>query len=65
MKLEYTNNLTGYTGVLYGKSSFLVRDKEGNEIFHTGFRTFDSYDELKDAVDYFVDPAILIEKIIT
>ena len=47
----------GYTGVLYGESSFSVYDPAGDEVLHTGFRSFDTYEELVKAVDNF--PALI------
>lgn len=43
----------GYMGVLYGKSSLAIYDKTGNEVFHTGFRTINTQEELKNQVDEF------------
>lgn len=50
--ISYTSS-NGYRGVLYGKSSYAIYDKTGREVFHTGFRAFNSYDELKRQVDDF------------
>ena len=41
----------GYTGVLYGWHSFSIRDKRGKEVFHTGSRNFDTYEELVKQVE--------------
>ena len=41
----------GYTGVLYGWHSFSIRDKRGKEVFHTGSRSFDTYEELVERVE--------------
>lgn len=65
MEKEYTSPISGYTGRMYGATSLSIQDKEGNEVFHTGFRNVHTYDELKETVDNFEDLAILIEKIIT
>ena len=51
-KIEYKSE-NGYTGVLYGKSSFSIKDSEGNTVFHTGFRNIHSAEELKNEVDGF------------
>ena len=50
--IEYTST-NGYTGQLYGKSSFRIVDPYGKEVFHTGFRAFDDEEELKRQVDEF------------
>lgn len=54
--IEYTSP-EGYTGQLYGKSSYRIVDKYGKEVFHTGFRTINTFEELKEDVDDF--PAFL------
>ena len=41
----------GYEGILYGKSSFSVFDSDGNEILHTGARSFNTYSELVDTIE--------------
>lgn len=43
----------GYTGKLYGKSSYAVFDATGLLRFHTGFRTINTIAELKKQVDEF------------
>lgn len=48
----YKSN-NGYEGILYGKPSFSVFDSDGNEILHTGNRTFNTYSELVDFIDGF------------
>jgi hypothetical protein len=48
--IKYTSE-NGYTGILYGKSSFSIRDKNGKEVFHTGSRAFNTYEELVDRVE--------------
>ena len=45
----------GYSGILYGKSSMAVFDPEGKEVMHTGFRTPNTYAELKEVVDEIPD----------
>ena len=49
---RYTSR-NGYTGVLFGKSSFSIYNKNGKNVFHTGSRTFNSYEELVKRVDEF------------
>ena len=41
----------GYTGVLYGKSSFIVYGPDGKEFMHTGFRSGDTYEWLVERVE--------------
>ena len=48
--VKYTSD-NGYTGVMYGKSSYAVFDKDGKEVMHTGFRNFNTYDELVEHVE--------------
>lgn len=43
----------GYTGVLYGKKSYSIYNKEGKEIFHTGSRNINTFDELVESVEGF------------
>lgn len=50
---EYTNPETGYMGVMYGKSSLSVFDKNGKEVMHTGSRNINTYNELVYFVDTF------------
>ena len=48
--VKYTSD-NGYTGVMYSKSSYAVFDKDGIEVMHTGFRNFNTYDELVEHVE--------------
>ncbi len=50
--LEYTSE-NGYTGQLYGKSSYRIIDPYGKEVFHTGFANIKTEEELKKDVDDF------------
>ena len=43
--VEYVSD-NGYKGVLYGRTSFSIFDKDGKEVFHTGFRNINTYEEL-------------------
>ena len=45
----------GYIGMLYGKSSMIIQDKDGVEVFHTGFRKANTYDELVEQVERYPD----------
>lgn len=51
-KIKYTSK-NGYTGVMYGKSSLVILDENGKEVFHTGSRTCNTYEELIEQVDTF------------
>ena len=48
--IKYTSS-NGYTGVLYGKSSLVIYDKDGKLSLHTGFRTANTYEELVEVVE--------------
>lgn len=48
--IEYTSP-NGYTGVLYGKSSFAIRNRDGKMVLHTGFRNIHTYAELVEQVE--------------
>ena len=43
----------GFSGLLYSKSSMIVYDPDGNEVFHTRNRIVESEEELKEFVDDF------------
>ena len=53
--VKYSSEKNGYTGVLYGKSSLAVFDKNGKEKFHTGKRGINTYNELVEMVESFPD----------
>lgn len=50
MVIKYTSE-NGYTGMLYGTSSYKVMDPEGTVVFHTCARTINTEAELKADVD--------------
>jgi len=50
--IDYTGE-NGYRGVLYGKTSMAVYDRNGVEHFHTGSRGINTLEELKEFVDGF------------
>jgi hypothetical protein len=54
LEAEY-KALNGYRGKMYGKSSLAIYNKQGNMIFHTGFRTPNTFNELKEHTDTFDD----------
>ena len=47
IKVEHPN---GYMGVLYGKSSMSIYDKDGHECLHTGSRTPNTEEELYEVL---------------
>lgn len=49
-KIKYTSK-NGYTGVMYGKSSLVILDRNGKEVFHTGFRNCNTYEELIELIE--------------
>ena len=48
--MEY-KSVNQYKGILYGRRSLSVVSPEGVKVFHTGFRTINTYDELVKFVD--------------
>lgn len=48
IKVEHPN---GYMGVLYGKSSISIYDKDGHQCFHTCFRTPNTEEELYEVLE--------------
>ena len=48
-EMTYTSK-EGYTGIMYGKSSFKIM-KDGRCVLHTGNRTFYTYEEMVKIVD--------------
>lgn len=50
--ISYTHS-NGYIGIMYGKSSLVVQNPEGREVYHTGFRSINTLDELKKWLDDF------------
>lgn len=51
-QIIYTSD-DGYTGILYGKTSYAVFDSNGREVFHTGSRAINTLEELKKQVENF------------
>ena len=49
-RIQYTSE-NGYTGILYGKSSLMIFDKDGKLSLHTGFRSANTYEELVEIVE--------------
>ena len=52
--IEYTSP-NGYSGKLYGKSSMSIYNPQWREVLHTGSRTPQTYEELKEVVDDYPD----------
>lgn len=48
IKCEHPN---GYSGVLMGKSTMLIYDKDGHECLHTCFRTPNTEEELYEVLE--------------
>ena len=48
IKVEHPN---GYMGILYGKSSMTIYDKDGHEILHTGLRNPNTEEELYEVLE--------------
>lgn len=59
--IDYTRE-NGYRGVMYGKSSMAIYDKNGVEKFHTGSRGINTLEELKEFVDGFEDFMVALMK---
>lgn len=59
-KIKYTSK-NGYTGVMYGKSSLAILNENGKEVFHTGFRNFNTYEELVEQVDTYPEFRAMLE----
>lgn len=53
----------GYRGILYGKSSYVVTDSEGREVFHTGFRVINTAEELYEDLETFPEFLKIFEKV--
>ena len=49
-QIQYTSK-NGYTGILYGKSSLMIFDKDGKLSLHTGNRTANTFEELVEIVE--------------
>ena len=50
--IKYTSP-NGYTGILYGESSFKILDEQGNMVFHTGYRAINTEAGLIEQVESF------------
>ena len=50
--IEYESD-NGFKGVIYGKSSLVIYDKDGVKRFHTGFRNAQTLKELIEIVEGF------------
>ena len=60
-KIVYASE-NGYAGVLYGKSGYAVYDKDGHRVFHTGFRTINTMDELVEQIEEMPDFLKMLEE---
>lgn len=61
--IEYESS-NGYRGVLYGKSSLIIWDPNGNTSMHTGSRNIETYDELVKVVDEWPETLKLLQEVI-
>lgn len=61
--IEYTSS-NGYRGVIYGKSSLIIWDTNGNMSMHTGSRNIETYDELVKVVDECPETLKLLQEVI-
>lgn len=52
MVIKYKSE-NGYSGMIYGESSMRIFDSTNKEVLHTGFRTINTEEELKEFVDDF------------
>lgn len=62
--IKYTSKYTsanGYTGILYGRSSLAIFDKNGKEVMHSGFTSIRTYEELVEEVDGFPEFLEMLE----
>lgn len=50
-KIYYKNEETGYEGYLYGESSYVLKNEELGHYMHTGSRSINTFEELKEHVD--------------
>lgn len=48
--IEYKSE-NGYTGRMYGKQSFSIYASDGHEVMHSGFRSFNDLETLKEITD--------------
>lgn len=60
--LEYRSD-NGYTGITYGKSSFVILDSKGRWVMHTGRRAFHTMEDLKKIVDGYPEFMKALERI--
>ena len=59
-QMKYTSK-NGYTGVMYGESSLVILDENGKEVFHTGSRTFNTYEKLVEQTDTYQELRAMLE----
>ena len=62
--IKYTSEENGYTGILYGVESYSVFDQDGNEVMHTGSRSINTLEELKELVEKFPEFQKAMERIL-
>ncbi len=49
--IKYTSPNNNFTGIMYGERSYTLYDQNGTEVLHTGFRNFDTEEELIEIVE--------------
>lgn len=49
--MYYINRITGWSGMLYGKSSLVIKDSKGKVRIHTGSRKINTIEELETLVN--------------
>lgn len=59
--IKYTSS-NGFTGILFGEKSLSIKDKNGKEVLHTGFRTINTYEALVDCVETFPEFYEMLKK---
>ena len=52
--VTYKSDVSGYTGVMYGRSSLIIKDPSGREVMHTGRRAGHTLDWLMDVTDNYI-----------
>ena len=49
--IHYKNEKTGFEGILYGESSLVIKNEKIGYYMHTGSRSINTFEELKEQVD--------------
>ena len=51
MQRTYIKHANGYSAKLYGKSSMVIFDEDGNQVSHTGYRNVNTESEVMDLLE--------------